>query len=378
MKRTGTIITLIVIVVVFAGALYYVYQKNKEEPVKYETEKPEKRTIKNKTVATGNMKPREEIEIKPNINGIIDTIYVKAGESVKVGDLIAKLNVVPEADNLNQSKNQITDAKIALDNEEKSFKRQKSLYEKGVISANDFDEAQRDYDQAKQTYKAAKETYDIIKTGTTAGMQDVANTNVRATVKGMVLDVPVEIGDQVIEANNFDEGTTIASLANVNNMIFDGKIDESEIGKIKEGLPLEIMVGAIEDRTFDASLYYIAPKAEGDDDDDSDEGAVQFQIKGKLKNRDSTFIRSGLSANASIILDEAEGVLSIPEALVQFDDKTHNPYVEIKTGDQEFERKDVKLGVSDGVNVEVKDGLSKNDKVKIWNPIEDKSDKRNG
>lgn len=378
MKRTGTIITLIVIVVVFAGALYYVYQKNKEEPVKYETEKPEKRTIKNKTVATGNMKPREEIEIKPNINGIIDTIYVKAGESVKVGDLIAKLNVVPEADNLNQSKNQITDAKIALDNEEKSFKRQKSLYEKGVISANDFDEAQRDYDQAKQTYKAAKETYDIIKTGTTAGMQDVANTNVRATVKGMVLDVPVEIGDQVIEANNFDEGTTIASLANVNNMIFDGKIDESEIGKIKEGLPLEIMVGAIEDRTFDASLYYIAPKAEGDDDDDSDEGAVQFQIKGKLKNRDSTFIRSGLSANASIILDEAEDVLSIPEALVQFDDKTHNPYVEIKTGDQEFERKDVKLGVSDGVNVEVKDGLSKNDKVKIWNPIEDKSDKRNG
>ena len=374
MKRTGTIIVLLIIVLLFGGAMYYLYQKNQEDPTVYETETPTAHdTIVNKTVATGNIVPKEEVQIKPNISGIVDTIFVEAGDHVHVGDLLAKLKVVPDINNLANSKNQIQSAKIELENEEKVYKRQKALYEKGVISAKEFDDAQMNYDQAKQTYQAAQETYDIIKTGTSKGLGSTTNTNIRATITGMVLDVPVKIGNQVIQANNFNEGTTIASLANVNNMIFEGKIDESEVGKIKQGLPLKITVGAIENETFDATLYYIAPKAYSDENATgsgaTDSGAVQFEIKGRLEIPDSIFIRSGLSANAAIILGEADDVLSIKEALVQFDDKTNQPYVEIKTGDKEFKRQNIELGLSNGIMVEVKSGLSKDDKIKIWNPI---------
>lgn len=368
MKRTGTIIILVVIVIVFVGAMYYLYQKNQESPITYKTETPIKDTIINKTVATGNIVPKEEVEIKPNISGIIDTIYVEAGDIVKAGDLLAKLKVVPNVDNLVNSKNQIRNAKIALDNQEKVYKRQKELYEKGVISANEFDQTQMEYNQAKQTYEGNKETFEIIKTGSSKSMGNTTNTNLRATISGMVLDVPVKMGNQVIQANNFNEGTTIASLANVNNMIFEGKIDESEVGKIHVGLPLKITIGAIENKTFDASLYYISPKADTDEET-AGSGAVQFEIKGRLKNKDSTFIRSGLSANASIILEKAENVLAIKEALVQFDEKTNQPYVEVKTGDHEYKRKNITLGVSDGIMVQVKNGLSENDKIKVWNPI---------
>lgn len=368
MKRTGTIIILIVIALLFIGSMYYLYQKNQKDPTVYKTENPTITDIINKTVATGNIVPKEEIEVKPNISGIIDTIYVEPGEIVRAGDLLAQLKVVPDIDNLARSKNQIRDAQIALDNQEKVYRRQKTLFDKGVISTNEFDDAQMNYDQAQQTYAAAQETFDIIKTGTSKGMGTTTNTVIRATISGMVLDVPVEIGDQVIQANNFNEGTTIAALANVNNMIFKGKIDESEVGRIETGLPLKITVGAIQNKEFDASLYYIAPKASGGDDDALD-SAVQFEIKGRLENKDSTFIRAGLSANASIILDEADNVLALSEGLVQFDSNTNQPFVEVKTGDQKFERRDITLGISDGILVEIKDGLSEDDQVKVWNPI---------
>ncbi len=368
MKRTGTVIILLFILILFVGSMYYLYQKNHKDPTVYKTENPTRGDIIEQTVATGNIKPREEILIKPNINGIIDTIFVEAGDIVQTGDLLAKLRVVPQVENLASSKNAITDAKIALDNQEKVYHRQKALFEKGVISANDFDDAQMRYDQAKQNYASAQETYEIIKTGSAKSLGSTTNTNIRATISGMVLDVPIEIGNQVMEASNFNEGTTIASLANVNNMIFLGKIDESEVGKIQAGLPLKITVGAIENKTFDASLYYIAPKAD-DSEDTGDGSVVQFEIKGRLQNQDSTFIRSGLSANAAIILDQAKDVLTLKESLIQFDPQTNTPFVEVKTGPQEFERRDIKLGLSDGIRVEIKEGLSEEDAVKVWNPI---------
>ncbi|TQD39636.1 efflux RND transporter periplasmic adaptor subunit [Haloflavibacter putidus] len=363
MKRILTIVILVVIVLAFGASMYYLYQKNQESPVVFKTEKPSNKTIIKETVATGSIVPKEEILIKPNISGIIDKIYIEAGDSIQSNDLIAQLRVVPNVSNLASSKNQITSAKIALDNETKSYNRQQELYEKGVISANEFDKAEVAYQQAQQTYKAAKQTYEIIKTGTSAGLDNAANTQIRSTISGMVLEVPVKEGNQVIEANNFNEGTTIAALANVDNMIFEGKVDESEVGKIKEGLPLEITVGAIENKKFDAILDYIAPK--GVDEN----GAIQFEIEGTLKNRDTTFIRTGLSANASIILAKAEDVLAIKEALVQFDKETKEPFVEVKTGEQEFERRDIELGISDGLYVEVLNGLDKDDEVKIWNPV---------
>ncbi|MCF6296651.1 MAG: efflux RND transporter periplasmic adaptor subunit [Flavobacteriaceae bacterium] len=377
MKRIGTIITLAVIFILFLLGIRYIYLKDQKDPIVYTTQNPTTETIIKKTVATGSIVPKEEVLIKPNISGIIDEIFVEAGEIVKAGDLLAKVKVVPNVSNLNNAKNnintintQVETAKLAFRNQENIYKRQKELFEKGVISANEFDTAQLSYDQAKQRYKQeqislnnARQNYDIVKTGTTRGMGASANTEIRATVSGMILDVPVKTGNQVIEANNFNDGTTIATIADVSNMIFEGKVDESEVGKIKEKLPLEITVGAIENKKFDAILDYIAPK--GVDEN----GAVQFEIKGTLNKKDSTFIRAGLSANASIILARADNVLSLKEALIQYDPKTKKPFVEVEVGDQKFERKDVELGISDGINVEVISGVSETDKIKVWNQL---------
>ncbi len=364
MKKSVTIITLVFITVTFAGAMYYLYSKNQEDPVVYNTEKPSKQSIVNKTVATGSILPMEEVLIKPNISGVIDEIYVEAGDLVKANDLIAKIKVIPNLSSLNQARNAIDQAKITLDDERRKYDRQKSLYEKGVISKQDLERFEVTFKQAEQAYEAARQNYDIVKTGSTKGLGSSANTLIRSTVPGMILELPVEVGNQVIQSNNFNEGTTIAALADVNRMIFEGKVDESEVGKIKEGYPLEITVGAIENATFDAVLDYIAPKGK------LENGAIQFEIKGTLQKQDSTFIRAGLSANASIILARADSVLTIKEALVQFDDESKSPYVEVKTGEKEFERRDITLGISDGIQVEVKEGLSEDDEIKIWNKIE--------
>ncbi|MBC2843467.1 efflux RND transporter periplasmic adaptor subunit [Winogradskyella flava] len=378
MKRTKTVIALVTIVIAFGVALFYLWRKNQEDPITYTSESPTEQTIVVKTVATGSIVPKEEVLIKPNISGVVEEVYVEAGEYVKQGDLIAQIKVIPNVSNLTSAKNNIASNRTALQTAEINFKtqkaiydRQKELFDKGVIAANEFDQVSNTYLQAKQQVEQARisvtqsrQNYDIIKTGTTSGLGNIAQTQVRATVSGMVLDVPVKAGNQVIEANNFNEGTSIASLADVKKMIFEGKVDESEVGKIKEGLPLEITVGAIENEKFDAILDYIAPKGVAEN------GAIQFEIKGTLKKIDSTFIRAGLSANASIILDKAEKVLAIKEALVQYDKETKKPYVEIVVGDQKFERKDVELGISDGIFVEVKTGISKDDKIKVWNQVQ--------
>lgn len=377
MKRKGTIITLSVILILFILGIRYIYVKDKQDPIVYETETPTVENVIKKTVATGSIVPREEVLIKPNISGIIDEIFVEAGDFINTGDLIAKVKVVPNVNSLTSAKNninaartQVETARLAFESQKSIYNRQKALFEKGVISANEFDNAQLAYDQAQQRYNqekvnltGAQQTFDIVKTGTTSGLGTVANTEIRATVSGMVLDVPVKVGNQVIEANNFNDGTTIATLADVGKMIFEGKVDESEVGKITENLPLEITVGAIENKKFDAVLDYIAPKGV------EENGAIQFEIKGTLSKKDTTFIRAGLSANASIILARADSVLTIKEALIQYDDKTQKPFVEVEVGDQKFERKDVELGISDGIIVEVKSGISETDKIKVWNQI---------
>jgi HlyD family secretion protein len=377
MKRVGTIITLAVILISFVFGIRYIYLKDQKDPIVYKTESPFTYSIVKKTVATGSIVPKEEVLIKPNISGIIDEIYVEAGDYVKSGDLLAMVKVVPNVSSLNSAKNninsvntQVETARLAFQNQENIYNRQKGLFEKGVISANEFDTAQLSFNQAKQRYKQeqinltnARQNYDIVKTGTTSGMGASANTEIRATVSGMVLDVPVKTGNQVIESNNFNDGTTIATIADVGNMIFEGKVDESEVGKIKENLPLEITVGAIENKKFDAVLDYIAPK--GVDEN----GAIQFEIKGTLTKKDSTFIRAGLSANASIILIRADSVMAVKEALIQYDPKTKSPFVEVEVGEQKFERKDIELGISDGINVEIKRGISESDKIKVWNQL---------
>ena len=377
MKRTGTIIVLLLIVVSFSAGIWYIYVKDKADPVVYTTEQSSTKTIVKKTVATGSIVPKEEVLIKPNISGIIDAVYIEAGDLVNAGDLIAKIKVVPNVSSLTNAKNNISSARtavqtatLAFDNQKSIFNRQKALFDKGVISVNDFETFKNDFNTAEQRLKqeqinlqSAQQNFDIVKTGTTSGLGNAATTLVRATITGMVLEVPVKTGNQVIEANNFNDGTTIATLADVDQMIFEGSVDESEVGKIEESLPLEITVGAMEDVVFEAVLDYIAPKGK------EENGAVQFEIKGTLnKSAETPFIRAGLSANASIILAKATDVMAVKEALIQYD-KVQKPFVEVETGDQQFERKDVELGVSDGIYVEVVTGINASDKIKVWNQL---------
>lgn len=377
MKRRGTLITLIIIGVLFILGVRYIWLKDQQDPIVYQYDQATIGSVVKKTVATGSIVPKEEVLIKPNISGIIDAIFVEAGQTVVTGDLIAKVRVVPNINALNSAQNnikaaktQVETARLALERQTSIYERQQVLFQRGVISANEFDTARLSFDQATQRYnqeqvnlRAAEQTFDIVKTGSTQGLGAVANTEIRATVSGMVLDVPVKVGNQVIESNNFNDGTTIAILADVNKMIFEGKVDESEVGKIKENLALEITVGAIEDKSFDAVLDYIAPKGI------EENGAVQFEIKGSLSKKDTTFIRAGLSANASIILARADSVLTIKESLIQYDRETQQAFVEIETGDQDFERRDVTLGISDGLIVEVLSGVTQEDKIKVWNQL---------
>ena len=379
MKRKGTLITLIVIAVLFIVGVRYIWLKDQQDPIVYQSESPMINSVVKKTVATGSIVPKEEVLIKPNISGIIDEIFVEAGSTIASGDLIAKVRVVPNISALNSAQNNIKSAqtlvetaRLALESQRSLYERQRVLFEKGVVSANEFDNAQLAFDQATQRYNqervgllAAEQTFDIVKTGSTQGLGASANTEIRATVSGMVLDVPVKVGNQVIESNNFNDGTTIAVLADVNKMIFEGKVDESEVGKITENLDLEITVGAIENKTFEAVLDYIAPKGI------EENGAVQFEIKGTLSKKDTTFIRAGLSANASIILARADSVLTVKEALIQYDNESLQPYVEIQTGDQIFEHREVILGISDGLIVEVLSGLEQGDLIKVWNQLKE-------
>lgn len=353
-------IILIIIVSLFVAALTWFYFKNKKSIITYETQKPFKTSIVKKTVATGKVVPLEEIEIKPQITGIIDKIFLEEGAIVKKGDLIATVRVVPNEQSLLSAKGRVNNSKIVLKNAEITFNRNKKLFEKGVISRQEFENVEFNYNQAKQDLKNAQNDYLIIKKGT-AGIGAEANTSIIAQISGTILEIPVKEGDQIIESNNFNNGTTIASIADMNKMIFEGKVDESEVGKLIKGSDIEISIGAIEDEKFIAKLNFIAPKGT------TENGAVQFTIKADISLNNKYFIRAGYSANADIILEKKDNVLSIKEALLRFDNESEEPYVEVKTNDDTFQVRKIKLGISDGVNVEVLHGISEDDEIKIWN-----------
>ncbi|WP_281542349.1 efflux RND transporter periplasmic adaptor subunit [Maribacter aestuarii] len=363
------IVKYILIGLLVLGALWaavFFIKSNSKSSITYETHKPFISNIEKKTVATGKVVPEDEVEIKPQISGIIEKIYMEEGSKVKAGDLIAVIKVVPNDQSLNQAQGRVSNARIALNNIKIEYNRNKALFDKGVISSQDFNNLQLQYDQAVQELKNAQADYQIIRVGS-AGGSSSANTNIRATVDGTILEIPVEEGDQVIQSNNFNDGTTIATIADLGKMIFEGKVDEGEVGKLTVGTPLKISLGAVEDKELDARLRFIAPKGI------EETGAVQFKIEGDVEINDSIFIRAGYSANASMILEKKDSVLVISEALLQFDKKTDKPYVEIALGspeEQKFERRDVEIGISDGVNVEIISGLTEDDLVKQWNKTE--------
>ncbi len=357
MKKT---IIFSVIGIVLIVVLIWFGKMNSKSVNEFETERPFITTIIKKTVATGKVTPLEEVEIKPQISGIIDKIFLKEGDNVKKGDLIARIRVVPNEQSLSSAKGRVIKAQLQVDNAKTIYDRNKKLFETGVISRKDFEEIELFYNQAKQDLLNAKNDYQIIKKGS-VGESGIANTNVRATTSGMILEIPVEEGDQVIQSNNFNAGTTIASVADMNKMIFEGKVDEAEVSKIKINIDLDISIGAINDKKFPAKLNFIAPKGT------EESGTVQFTIKADVTLEDNYFLRAGYSANAEIILEQKDSVLSIREAVLQFNKKTDKPYVEVKIGDQKFEKRDIVLGISDGENVEIISGLVAEDEIKIWN-----------
>lgn len=374
MNKTTKIILFSIFGILFLTVMIWFAKKNSKSPIEYTTEKAFKATIINKAVATGKVIPEEEIMVKPQIPGIIETIYLKEGDKVKKGDLIATVRVVPNIQSLNSAKGRVANVEIQLKNAEIIYKRNKDLYEKGVISKADFEKFELSYSQAKQDLKNALSDLDIIKKGSTSGLGGVANTNIRATMSGVILEIPVKEGDQVIQSNSFNAGTTIASIADLAKMIFEGQVDEAEVGKLKKGTILKVSLGAIDDKEFEAKLNFIAPKGT------EVNGAVQFKIKADVKLDNKYFIRAGYSANASIVLERRDSVLSIKESLLKFDKKTEKPYVEVKVADQKFERRDLKLGLSDGINVEVLKGITVKDEIKVWNKAkkDDEEQRRGG
>src|SRR6056300_1323703 len=362
-------VILSIIAVLFIAALIWFGKKNKKSIVEYETETPFRTTIVKKTVATGKVIPLEEIEIKPQITGIIDKIVLLEGSKVKKGDLIATVRVVPNEQSLISAKGRVDNTKIRLSNAEITYKRSKNLFDKGVIPRAEFENVELTYNQAKQDLKNAQNDFQIIKRGS-AGSGASANTNIIAQMSGTILEIPVKEGDQVIQSNNFNAGTTIASIADMNKMIFEGKVDESEVGKLLKGSDIDVSIGAIEGVKFPAKLNFIAPKGT------EESGAVQFKIKADMSLDEKYFIRAGYSANADIVLEKKDSVLAIKEALLKFDKKTEEPYVEVKLADGTFEKRELKLSTSDGVNVEVLEGVTKDDEIKVWNKTS-KDDKKN-
>ena len=302
--------------------------------------------------------------MKPQIGGIIDLIYVKEGDKVTTGDLIARIKVVPNEQNLNAAGGRLKKAQIALETRAKDFVRNKKLYDKGIIANAEFIAIELQYNQAKQDVLNAESDLQIISEGSIGG-SSAANTDIRATVSGTVLEIPVKAGDQVIESNSFNSGTTIAAIADLSKMIFEGKVDEAEVASLLLGTILKVSLGAVEDQELEAVLKFIAPKGT------EEQGAVQFKIEADMLLNDNIVIRAGYSANASFVLDRKEDVLALREALIQFDRKTQDPYVQIMKGDQKFERKEVKLGISDGENVEIVEGVDVEDAVKVWNRTEE-------
>ena len=358
MKTFFRIFIILVILGIFGFTIYYLYGKSKDTPVIFETTSafiaP---NIIKKTVATGSINPRKEIDITPKVSGIIEEIFVEAGQMVKQGDVIARIKIIPNMVSLNNAESRVNRSEIALGNAKRKFDRRKELFDDGVIPAVEFEQYELEYENAVEEVTSARKNLELIQEGQTRESGKITNTLVRSTIGGMVLVVPVEQGNSVIESNTFNAGTTIATVADMGEMIFEGKIDETEVGKISEGMPLILQIGAIENLTFEAILEHISPKGI------EENGAIQFEIKADVVLREDQFIRAGYSANADIVLAKVDSVLAVPESVIQFEGDT--AFVEVETEAQVFEKRIIELGLSDGIHIEVISGISEDEKIKV-------------
>ena len=356
-------IGIILLILGFLFAIAYFVRTNSKSAIEYETTNPFISSIELTSVVTGKVIPEDEVEIKPQLNGIIEKILVEEGDTVQNGQLIAVIKVVPDERSVYGAQAQVTSSKLNLENGEKQLNRAKELFSKQIISQQEFEDAELRYNSAKENLKAAENDLEIIMNGSVAG-SSTANTNIRATLSGTILEIPVEVGDQVIAANNFNAGTSVAIIADLSQMIFEGKVDEAEVGNLTNGMKIIVTMAAIPDKEFDANLKFVAPKGT------EEGGAVQFKIEAELTLDDDTFVRAGYSANGALVVNSKTDIMVIPEAVLQFDRRTQQPYVEIEISDQNFERRELETGLSDGIKVEVLSGVEMTDNIKIWNKTE--------
>ena len=359
MKKYRKLIIAAIIALIFIGTFVFLWQKSQPKEIEYTEFTPKKESIQKTTIITGKIEPRNEVNVKPQISGIISELYKEPGDFVSAGDVIAKVKVIPDMGQLSSAEARVRLADINLQQAKIDFEREKNLYEQKLVSADEFDKVKKTLNQAKEEVVAAQDALQVVRDGVSQSNAKASSTLIRSTISGVILDVPVKVGNSVILANTFNDGTTIATVANMNDLIFRGNIDETEVGQLVNGMSMKITVGALQDLKFDANLEYISPKAT------ESNGANQFEIKAAVKLAEGGKIRSGYSANAEIVLAAAEKVLSIPESAIEFSGDSTFVYVIKGDGKQKtYERTAVTTGLSDGVNIEIKKGLTLKDKVR--------------
>lgn len=367
MKKVLKIVLLVLLGLLIVGTFVFLAIKSQPKEKVYEIATVEEGSVENTSVATGKVSPRDEILIKPQISGIVSEVLKEAGDFVKQGDIIATVKVVPEVAQLNSAESRVNIAQINLTQVRAEYDRQKDLFAKKVIAKEEMDKSDADYKKAIEELENSKDNLDIVKTGISKKTAQYSNTQIRSTITGMILDVPIKAGNSVIQANTFNDGTTIATVANMNDMIFIGKIDETEVGRVHTGMPIKLSVGAIDGKKFDATLEYIAPKGV------EENGAILFEIKAAARIPDTVVVRAGYSANAEIVLAKVEKVLTVPESTITFSNDSSYVYLLKDSVDhkQVFDKKYVKIGLSDGIKVEIKEGLKKGDRIR-GNEVADK------
>jgi HlyD family secretion protein len=358
MKKIGKIILFLFIGIIVLATFKFLWDRSRPRVTLFNIETVNRGNIEQRTVATGRMEPRNEILVKPQISGIISEVHKEAGQTVQAGDIIATIQVVPDMVTLSGAQSRVTRAQIAVEQSSSNYERDRRLLENEVISREEFERVQLQFRNDQEELRAATDNLSLIRTGITPGAGGMGNTIIRSTIAGTILNVPIRVGNSVIQANNFNDGTTIASVADLTDMLFVGRIDETEVGRLSVDMPMEIQIGAIPDRIINANLEHISPQGvqEG--------GAVLFEMRAAIDIPDDMFIRSGFSANAGIILDQRVDVLNIPESTLSFSGDSVFVFLVTNESPQQFERRQIEIGLSDGIHIEVTDGLAEGDRVR--------------
>ena len=360
MKKFFRVAVIVIIAALVLATFIYLFVKSRPDEVTYDVVTPSVQTISRKTIATGKIEPRNEVELKPQISGIISEIYFEAGAMVKKDDVIALVKVIPEMSQLNAAESNLNLAKIELDQAKVDYERAQRLYDKKVLSTEEFEKETVTYKKAKENYDNANSNLQIIRDGIIKKEGQYSNTQIRATISGMILDVPVKVGNSVILSNTFNDGTTICTIADMSDMIFKGSIDESEVGNIHPGMPIELSVGALQNSKFNALLEYVSPKGT------ETNGTVMFEIKAAVDVPDTILLRAGYSANAEIILKQRTNVLSVPEYTVELNGDSAFVFTldSASNNEQKFNKVPVEVGLSDGINIEIVSGIDEDAKLR--------------